>query len=339
MIYGATGYTGRLFAKHLLARNISPVLAGRGEDVTEMAQELGCTARIFPVDEAADHLEGISVLVNLAGPFVHTQAQLIEACLETGTHYLDIAGEVPEVKAAFAFQEQAQEKGITIVPAAGFGVAPTDIAAKRAAAMVEHATHLTIAYATDGGASRGTLRTVLQDIHQPGVQLKEGAYIEAAPAQSEMPLTIKGKAQTAVYNPWRADLFTAFHSTGIPTIETYSVFPGFAVRMMQGKLLWLRNLMLKRLLKLLPVGPSAKQLARGSTFVRAKVHNAAGQAAQVTVEGPEAYVFTMECLGQIAELVRGGQAPAGVLSPSDLGVDWLGEIDGVRVTEEVLGNG
>jgi hypothetical protein len=91
-------------------------------------------------------------------------------------------------------------------------------------------------------------------------------------------------------------LFTAQKSTGIQNIEIYSVFPDFVVKMMQGKLLWLRNLVLKRILKWLPEGPNGKQLKNGKTYILAVAKNEEGDESRVEIKGPEAYVFTIHCL-------------------------------------------
>ena len=119
---------------------------------------------------------------------------------------------------------------------------PTDIVAQMASELIESPTELTIVYATEGGASRGTLKTVLKDINTPGKRLVNGKYESALPAESELTEKIFSRTVRAVYNPWRADLFTAFKSTDIQNISTFSEFPGFVVSMMKGKKLWLRNL-------------------------------------------------------------------------------------------------
>jgi len=331
LVYGATGYTGKLFAKFLIQKGITPILAGRSETVKPIGQVLGCPVRIFSVEQVGEHLQDVCVVVNLAGPFGKTQTPLIKACLASGTHYLDIAGEVPEVASAFAFQDKAKAKGISIVPAAGFGVVPTDIAAKLAATQVEEASFLTIAYATEGGASRGTLKTVLKDIDQPGSELVNGTLVKALPAKDTFNFQVQKQSFKAVYNPWRADLFTAQQSTGIGNISTYSVFPGFVVPMMHGHRLWLRNLLLKRLLRFLPEGPNPKQLAKGSTHVFAKASNALGTSASVSIRGPEAYQFTVEALWLIGKILLHGHAPKGVLTPSQLGTEWIKDIEGIQI--------
>jgi len=331
LIYGASGYTGKLLAKHFASRNLSPVLAGRSDKVKAIAERLKCPVRVFPVDGAAEFLQDVQVLVNVAGPFERTGPPLIEACLQSGTHYVDIAGEIKPAATAFSYHEQAIQKGISLVPCAGFGVAPTDIAAKLAADGIPAPVVLTIAYATQGGASRGTLYTVLKEIHKPGIMVREGIQLESFPASKEYSFEVSGRRFRAINNPQRADLITAFHSTGIKNIETFSTLPGFVVRMMKGQLGWLRKLLTGPLLRLMPEGPNDRQLARGKSFVKAVVKNQLGEEYRVEVEGPEAYIFTLNTVEKITGMLMQGQTGKGVLTPSWFGTSWLGEIEGVKI--------
>lgn len=329
MIYGATGYTGTLFAKHLRAAGITPLLAGRSDRTIGLGRELGCPSRVFSIQEAAGHLSDVDFLVNLAGPFTLTQGPLVEACIATQTHYLDIAGEAPEVEAAWKYHDEAADAGIYILPAAGFGVVPTDIAAKLAANAIAAPTHLTITYATEGGASRGTLKTVLKEIHRPGRELVAGRVVEAKPAKSERTVSVFSNSIKAVYNPWRADLFTAHRSTGVANVATYTQFPSPIVRMMRGGLGWARKLLLNYIVNWLPEGPSEKQLGKGHTLVYAEAANAAGQSASVELMGPEAYIFTVHCLERMLRLLDAFDGPPGCMTPSSLGTAWLAEMEGV----------
>jgi short subunit dehydrogenase-like uncharacterized protein len=331
LIYGANGYTGKLFAKHLLAKGMKPILAARSAKVERTGKELKCATRIFGTDDAADHLLDIDVLVNFAGPFSSTQDGLIRGCISSKTHYLDIAGEFTEVEKAFKYDAAAQESGIVIIPAAGFGVVPTDIAAKLVCDKIEAPNQLTLAYATVGGASRGTLKTVLKDIRKAGRKLRNGQYQTAQPAESHMDVTVFGKRFKAVYNPWRADLYTARLSTGVSNIETYSEFPGFVVSMMKGKLQWLRNLILKRLIGLLPEGPSDNQLKKGKTYIKAIARNDNSKVASIEIKGPEAYHFTVICVEHMIRLISSSEVKKGCLTPSMLGTEWLKSIDGVEM--------
>ncbi len=98
MIYGANGYTGHLVAVEARRRGLLPVLAGRRAGPIEaLAAELGLSARIFDLGDArssAAALEDIAVVAHCAGPFAATSAQMIDACLTSRTHYLDITGEL-----------------------------------------------------------------------------------------------------------------------------------------------------------------------------------------------------------------------------------------------------
>jgi short subunit dehydrogenase-like uncharacterized protein len=326
LIYGANGYTGELCTREMINQGINPVLAGRNESVRALAKRFECEARVFSLDtEPEKWLEGVSVVVNLAGPFARTQEPLIRACIAAGCHYLDIAGEVPEMQSAHVFDRQAYEAGVMLMPGAGFGVAPTDIAAKIAKDRLPEATRLAIMFATEGGVSRGTLSTLLKDIAQPGFERVNGQLKEAYPAQSRRTFHVAGKQFTGVYNPWRADLFTAGLSTNIANIETYSVFPGVVVQMMHGRLRWLRRLLLNRLLKHLPRGPSDRQLQKGCTYVKA-VASSDTEERSVSLKGPEAYRFTAKCVTAIATRVLNGEVTPGFQTPSIYGKALLDDM-------------
>lgn len=334
LIYGATGYTGKLFANHLIKSGIQPILAGRSRKVETLGKELDCSVRLFSTEDAGKHLKDVDALVNLAGPFAKTQDGLIKGCIESHTHYLDIAGEVPEVKNAHQYDEQARKAGIVILPATGFGVVPTDIAARLACEQVEMPTHLTILYATRGGASRGTLKTVLKDIQKPGVCLRNGKFEKAFPAEKAQQTMVFEKTVKGVYNPWRADLFTARHTTNVENIETYSEFPAFVVSMMKGRLTWLRNLILNKLINFLPEGPNKKQLRKGKTYIKAIAVNDRNETGTVEVEGPEAYLFTIISIQQMLQLLFASKAESGFKTPAQFGTQWISEVEGVKINTE-----
>ena len=195
LIYGATGYMGKLCTREFLRAGIRPILAGRDAAVGALAAAAGLNSAVFDLNaqSISQHLSGVSLVINLAGPFCATQKPLLEACLATGVHYIDIAGEVDEMRGAFAFDAAARDAKIMIMPGAGFGVVPTDIAAHVAKSQLPGATLLTICYATEGGVSRGTLKTVLKDINRAGVRRVGSALIAAAPAETKIDLLSQGK--------------------------------------------------------------------------------------------------------------------------------------------------
>ncbi|HNW28992.1 MAG TPA: saccharopine dehydrogenase NADP-binding domain-containing protein [Spirochaetota bacterium] len=95
MIYGATGYSGKLLAGAAKSRGMDPCLAGRSEEkVKAVADRLGFKHRAFELGDAKQvdkSIHDMDVLVNTAGPFSRTSVALLESCLRTGTHYLDLS--------------------------------------------------------------------------------------------------------------------------------------------------------------------------------------------------------------------------------------------------------
>ena len=101
LVYGATGYTGKLLVAHAAARGLAPIAAGRStERVKEVAAANGCEARVASLTDARAlraALEGVGVVLHAAGPFSATAEPMLEACLEARVHYLDVTGEVASV--------------------------------------------------------------------------------------------------------------------------------------------------------------------------------------------------------------------------------------------------
>ena len=106
MIYGAYGYTGRLIAAQAIAQGHEVILSGRDpEKLGKVAKDLSAPQVAFeltdgPAMRAA--LGAVGIVINAAGPFTHTSKPMLDACLDTGTHYLDITGEVGVLAAGAA---------------------------------------------------------------------------------------------------------------------------------------------------------------------------------------------------------------------------------------------
>lgn len=328
LIYGAGGYTGRLIASELARRDHPMVLAGRSEaPLRDLPVHPGSTVRVFALDdsrEVARGLEGVSAVLNAAGPFSRTALPLARACLARGVHYMDIAGEVAEHEALLALADEARAAGAMVLPGVGFGCVPTELAAVEAARRLGmQPERIVLAYETVGGASRGTLDTLLRIIHCPGVQRRDGALVATRPGAVRRKLDLGGGSALVVTNPWRADLISVFVSLGVANIETLATFPAAARFLMS----WPRltasragQALVERTIRTAPAVPSAQQLAAGSTRVLAQAF-ASDQVATVTLRGPEAYVFTARTAAALAERALQGAAIPGFVTPSML-LSW-----------------
>lgn len=340
LVYGVTGFTGALVSRELSRRGIAHAVGGRRrEAVTTHAREVGAEARVFDLDDPAAVRAGIAgfgAVLNCAGPFAKTAPKLASAAIEASIAYLDLAGEAEEHEALRRRDDEARARGAMLLPGVGFGVVPTDCAAALAARALARPTRLLIAYETVGGASRGTLETVLRGIHTHGAQRRGGVLVDCRPGERARKLDLGGGSVTVVTNPWRADLVSAWVSTGVPEIETFATFPFAARAMMRFPGLMQRPFVQRRLDKMIadaPEGPSEDEMKRGSTRVLAVAEDGDGGRAEVRVRGPEAYVFTARAAAEIvARVVNDGAIP-GFQTPSRaFGPDLLRSIEGVEVT-------
>ena len=338
LIYGVTGYTGKLIVRTAVQQGIKPILGGRTEaKLKPVADELGLSYRVFSLgnQQTIDALQDIDVVLNAAGPFSITLQPFIDACLLTGSHYLDIMGEVDEFAAAYKRDRDAQRADIMLMPGVGFGVVPTDSIAHHLKHNLPTATHLMIAFQTIGGASQGTMRTLLKNLHQSGYVRENGVLVTASPAQFRRKIDFGDGEMIAVLNPWRGDILTAYHTTGIPNIEAYSAFPLPVPQLMMAPISGMWNStgfqqFLDWVIDKLPSGPNEQSLATGKTIVWGEVHDAQGTVVRSRLFGPEAYEFTAKTAIAIAQQALSGKIKVGFQTPAAVyGSEFVLSIDGV----------
>ena len=118
MLYGATGATGTLIAEEAIRRGHQPVLAGRSaKTLASLGKRLGLPWIAVGLDEPGQLEQVVSevdAVLNAAGPFIATAPPLVQACLAAGTHYLDIAGEIPVLQHLFGRDQAARERNIAL---------------------------------------------------------------------------------------------------------------------------------------------------------------------------------------------------------------------------------
>ena len=213
LIYGANGYTGELIARRAVDRGLPAILAGRRAEALEpLAAQLGRPFRAFALDRPASidpELAGVSVVLNCAGPFSRTATPLVEACLRSRVHYLDITGEIAVIEAIAARDTEARRLGVTLLPAAGFDVVPSDCLAAHVKRRLPTATHLTLAFRAGARMSRGTATTSVENAHGGGMIRSAGA-LRRIPSGWRTRLVDFGDGPTkAVLVPW-GDVATAY---------------------------------------------------------------------------------------------------------------------------------
>ncbi len=350
LLYGAYGYTGTLIARAAAARGLRPVLAGRdAHKLHVLAGELGLPCRAFALRDrpALDDALGTAPLVlHAAGPFARTARPMVEACLRTGTHYLDLTGEIDVFEMLARQHVRARAAGVMMLPGVGFDVVPTDGLAAHLKRRQPGAAYLELAFSGMGGVSRGTARTAVEHVGRGGVVRKGGRLTPVPAAWRTRAVDFGEGPRTVVSIPW-GDVATAYHTTGIPNVVVYAHVPRRAIRVLRaGRYVapLLRTRAAQRLLQHVlgryvqrryaegrPAGPGEEVRRRGRSLVWGQAATAGGRRAISRLRGPESYTLTVRAALAAAQKVLDGTAPPGFQTPARaFGTDFALEIAGVE---------
>ena len=187
IVWGATGFTGTLVAEYLMRQygtdgELKWAVAGRSKDKLEkLRQSLGVrpedletiVADSFDKDSLRNLARRTRVVLTTVGPYALYGSSLVDACVEEGTHYCDLAGEVQWIRKMIdQHQARAQQTGARIVHCCGFDSVPMDIgvwflqdaAKQRYGAYCKSITLLV--KATKGTASGGTIASMMNLIQE-----------------------------------------------------------------------------------------------------------------------------------------------------------------------------
>jgi short subunit dehydrogenase-like uncharacterized protein len=340
LVYGATGFTARLITRELLGLGIKPVLAGRdGPRVAAVAGEAGLDHRVASLDDPAGLaaiLDGASAVLHTAGPFSGTAMPMAQACLARGVHYLDIAAEVASIEALAGLDAAARRRRITIMPAVGFDVVPSDCLAAHVARRLPGARQLTIALTGLGLVTRGSARTLIETWHR-GFERREGALVPTPLGARRRHFDFGSGPRPSVNVSW-GDVATAYYTTGIPNVETFCesnpvLETALVVGRSFGPLLaaegWRR--WLGTLADALPEGPSERERAAVEMVIVAEARDEAGGCARARLRTPEAYSFTATTSAAIARRVLRGDFEVGFQTPGRVyGPDFVCGFAGVH---------
>ena len=326
MLYGANGYTGSLTAARAIQLGLKPVIAGRNEGaIKALAQKLDLPYRIFDLTDlkaSREALQDIDAVLHMAGPFSATSVPMFEACLDTGTHYLDITGEISVFETLFNRNTDAVKAGITAIPGVGFDVVPTDCISAFLKEQLPDATHLELAFGGSGSASPGTMKTMVEGLGLGSAARVNGVISHIPSGTTVKTIPFADKERHGVAIPW-GDVSTAFHSTAIPNITVYMAMPQKAVKFMKatdlaGPLLQIcpAQKVLKKIVEWRVKGPDEEQRGRGVAQLWGQAKNAAGTTVTVTMTAPEGYTLTVESSLEAVQRVLSGDIEPGVQTPS-----------------------
>jgi short subunit dehydrogenase-like uncharacterized protein len=343
VLFGATGYTGRLTAEALVRRGAAPVLAGRNRDaLTELATSLGgLDIAVADVAEPAgvDRLAADgAVLISTVGPFAKWGAPAIEAAISNGATYLDSTGEPAFIRSVF--EEYGPRAQSPLVTAFGYDYVPGNIAAAVALDKAGgSATRVDVGYFTTGkGAfSAGTFATMTQS--SPESFHFTGGRLEAErSAKSVRSFDVDGESRDGVSVGSSEHFALPRIAPALTEVNAYLGWFGNLSRAVQAgsavadKVPGVEAAM-KAFLKAVPVpkpgtGPDEETRKQGGSHVVALAYDASGTLlAEARAVGVDGYTFTAEILAWGAMVAAdGGVKGSGALGPVEAyGLDALRE--------------
>jgi short subunit dehydrogenase-like uncharacterized protein len=265
LLYGATGYSGRLIAREASARTDSGdlpdrevILAGRDRiALEEMTNELRLDHVVFTLDDRSRVelvLSQFDVVLNAAGPFVDTGIRLAKAAIATHCNYVDINGEVNVYTMLDDLARLAEDRNVRLVSGAGFTATISDVMLRWAITLLKQAGGgpldlgaVRVAVSDTTHLSRGSMLTMIRSIREQVTVVREGTYVHVPVGQLERSFDFgsagdvrkEGASSPAGYRIGSAanllDTCTALETTrdcGVKarTIESYVQMP-LAVRL------------------------------------------------------------------------------------------------------------
>ncbi|HEU0025391.1 MAG TPA: saccharopine dehydrogenase NADP-binding domain-containing protein [Thermoleophilaceae bacterium] len=356
VLFGATGYTGRLVAEAMVGRGLRPVLAARNaERLRELAGELGSDLEVAAADVAdppsvRDLVEAGDVLVTTVGPFVRWGGPAAAAASAAGAHYLDSTGEPPFIREVFErYGAAAEQSGSGMVTAFGYDWVPGNLAGALALRRAgDAATRVDTGYfmtgSSDSGSMSGGTRASLAGVMSaPSFAFRDGRIRTERGARRLRSFRI-GEREKAGVSVGSSEHFALPRlAPGLMEVNAYLGWFGPASRAMQVlsastaagmkipgvARLW--EAATSQLVKGSTGGPDSAARARSGSHIVAIAYDQSGrELSEVHVTGVDGYTFTGKILAWGAErAAAGGLQGTGALGPADgFGLDAL--VEGCR---------
>lgn len=326
LIYGASGYTGRLIAETVVRRGGRPILAGRGRArLDPVASQLGAAMRVLPLDDPDGLAQGVAdvgLVLNAAGPFVTTAPPLMDACLRSGVHYVDVGGDLRVFEHAHGRSHAARQAGVMLMPGAGFVVAATDCLAAALAARLPLACALDLGISRPTLWSRGSMQSLMDLWSDEVVVRRDGRRCVVALGELCRGLDFGWGERHATAMAW-PDTLTAHLTTGIPDVTVYGEVDAADRILLQATRLFGRALdapawrdVMRRQWSILPDGPHERTRAGHRRVVVAEVRDASGRSAGARLRTPDPYTLTARVAADVIQRVCDGEAVPGHQTPA-----------------------
>jgi short subunit dehydrogenase-like uncharacterized protein len=306
MIYGATGYTGRMVAEHAQAAGTPIIVGGRSQGpLAVLASELGVECRVFGLDDptAIDQaLTEVGVILNCAGPFMRTADVLIRASIRNRVHYIDTAAELDSYRLAESLDDAARAVGVMLLPGGGGSVAMLGSLAGHAVAHIRAPRSISIALHVSGGLSRGSAISATENLTAETLRRVNGELVSQS--ANDIRAFDFGKGPVDCFPVTLPDLITIWRATGVPDIETFVHVTGDGFP--QGDL------------SLLPDGPTEEERLANRYQAVVEVTDTEGKVSRSRLDTVNGYTFTAIAAAEAGRRVLDGEVRPGFQTPSQL---------------------
>lgn len=239
LIYGASGYTGKLISEYLAKRDIPFIAAGRNAD--RLKQQLANVPFIERVEvtyAAVEHnlealitlFEGVKVVINVVGPFAQLGHEVVQACLAVGAHYQDTTGEQDWVLDVQEKYGQAfAEKNLVLAPSTSW-MWNAGLMAAEVALETPGIDSLDILYAPNGNPSPASTKSFLRMCCQPQMKLENNELV-AWPEAQAYETSVPGFHQHLLALPWSGGVEPVWYKSD-KRVRNCSVLTAFTNRPM-----------------------------------------------------------------------------------------------------------
>ncbi len=340
VLFGATGYTGRLVAEALVKRGARPLLAARNRSALEqLAGELGgldtAVADVAQPQTVHALVERGDVLVSTVGPFLRFGGPALDGAVEKGALYLDSTGEPPFIREVFEERDAAaRSSGASLVTAFGYDFVPGNLAAAIALDRAgEAATKVAVGYFLTGGGSMrgamsgGTAASVAGVLMAPAFAHRDGRLVTERSAKRVRTFESRGRQLAGVSIGSSEHLTLPRIHPSLREVDAYLGWFGPASRAMQamsvlGELGAVREASAKlaaRFVKGSTGGPGPEARAKTGSLAIAEAYDAGGSLRErVELRGPNGYTFTGDILAWgAARAAEQGMSAPGALGPAE----------------------
>ncbi|MBA2417229.1 MAG: saccharopine dehydrogenase NADP-binding domain-containing protein [Geodermatophilaceae bacterium] len=359
VLFGATGFTGELTARALVARGRTPVLAGRSpERLATLARTLGNLETAIADVARPDSVRALvgtgDVLISTVGPFVRYGDAAVRAAVDAGAHYLDSTGEAPFIRTVFERHGPAAERaGCALLTAFGYDWVPGNLAGALALRDAgPDARRVDIGYflggpvgsgSASGGprasaASGGTRASAAGMLLEPAFAWRGHRLVTEPSGRRVRTFEVDGQSLPALSVGGSEHFALPRHHPELAEVGVHLGWFGTATRAVQGASYALstaarlpgvrRGLQIAagRLVPGSTGGPDAASRATTRSTILAVTTAAGGsRLATARLEGSNGYDFTANVLAWAAERAAGGGLRGcGALGPVDgFGLDEL----------------